>query len=85
MLLFINYCVLFCAIISLSGNSFATELQCGNRPMAISSRTFGGYKISRNEWPWLVALIHAPLEAFFCGGSLISEQHVLSGEVVNDE
>lgn len=30
-------------------------------------------------WPWLSALIDRESGKFFCGGSLISEQHILSG------
>lgn len=49
----------------------------------VISRMFGGEKTSRKEWPWNVAFIHRPSEKFFCGGSLISDRHVLSGEFLD--
>lgn len=40
---------------------------------------FGGEYVKPNQWPWIVALIH--LEAgYFCGGTLLSNKHVLSGK-----
>jgi hypothetical protein len=40
----------------------------------------GGEKARKGEWPWLVAFVYQPEEAFICGGSLISDKHILSGE-----
>lgn len=31
------------------------------------------------EWPWLSAFIDRASGKFFCGGSLISKQHILTG------
>jgi hypothetical protein len=39
-----------------------------------------GTQTSRGQWPFLVALHHLENEIFFCGGSLISTRHVLTGE-----
>ena len=33
-----------------------------------------------NEWPWLSAFVFWPDLEYFCGGSLISTKHVLTGE-----
>lgn len=42
-----------------------------------------GTETKRGEWPFLVALHHLESERFFCGGSLISSQHVLTGISLN--
>lgn len=32
----------------------------------------------RNEWPWLASLYHIEKQTFFCGGTIISANHVLT-------
>ena len=44
----------------------------------------GGSKALPNAWPWLTVLLYKPKNKFFCGGSLISEKHVISGEKLNE-
>lgn len=39
----------------------------------------GGEFIKKGEWPWLVALFESKSRSYFCGGTLISEKHVLTG------
>jgi secreted trypsin-like serine protease len=56
------------------------EESCG-RKNSFSLRIFGGEQVRSNEWPWLVALIYWPTDKFFCAGSLISKNHVISGEI----
>ena len=38
--------------------------------------------LNTNNWPWLVAFTHRVVGSrnFFCGGSLVSVKHVVSGE-----
>ena len=55
-------------------------LQCGQR-VVVSGLIVGGNETKPGEWPWLVALTLNPSHSFFCGGTLISEKHVLSGEL----
>jgi len=38
-----------------------------------------GTAAARGEWPFLAALFYAEEKLFFCGGSLISAKHVLTG------
>lgn len=40
----------------------------------------GGEKIKQNSWPWIVILESEVKKVFFCGGSLISLKHVLTGK-----
>jgi hypothetical protein len=47
----------------------------------ITPRIFDGTETSRGQWPFLVALYHLENEKFFCGASLISTQHVLTGDL----
>jgi hypothetical protein len=56
-----------------------TSLKCGGRP-AGSGLVYGGNHTRLHSWPWLVALRLKPTNDFFCGGSVISERHVISGE-----
>lgn len=80
------YFALFIVISCFAASSTSeAEYECGIKPLVLSSRSFGGYRIGRNEWPWLVALMHAQLDIFFCGGSLISRKHVLSGKSKNGD
>lgn len=64
----------------ISSEIFADQAQtCGQRKGLIG-KIVGGIKAEKNEWPWLVAFVVIPEEMFFCAGSLISNNHVLSGE-----
>lgn len=51
----------------------------------IENRMFGGYHVptkDKFEFKWLVALHNRVDDYFFCAGSLISPQHVLTGEIL---
>merc|ERR1712147_7105 len=51
--------------------SFAEE--CGlENPNGIEDRIVGGHEAAHHEWPWQVALFID--DAWFCGGSLISDE-----------
>lgn len=75
--------VLMISVLSLYRYSTSGELvdltKCG-RKFVGAGMVFGGEKTTQNSWPWLVALFYLPKNQFFCGGSLISSKHVLSGE-----
>lgn len=54
--------------------------QCGkNVNLAPSGRIVGGTESLPGRWPWLVGLHGGSDEIFFCGGVLISEHWILSG------
>lgn len=48
--------------------------QCGKR-VAVGGKT--------ENWPWLVSFFYQNFNRYFCGGSLISNRHVLSGKKRN--
>ena len=58
---------------------FVTHLGCGEliKVPARSPRIVGGKPADANEWPWMAALLHDKTDQF-CGGVLITDQHVLT-------
>lgn len=56
--------------------------ECGKKEGEFKGTVYGGKKTEKAEWPWIVAFLHRKYQNFFCGGTLISEKHVLSGEVM---
>lgn len=54
-----------------------TENQCGIKGLS-SGLIVGGKVSKRNDWPWIAALFNVQTERFFCGGTIISKNHVLT-------
>lgn len=50
---------------------------CGLKVNA-SGLIVGGKATEINEWPWLASLFKSESKEFFCGGSIVSERHVLT-------
>merc|ERR1711874_274303 len=58
------------------GNKTFAE-ECGlENPNGIEDRIVGGHEAAHHEWPWQVALFID--DAWFCGGSLISDEWVMT-------
>merc|ERR1712119_40303 len=58
------------------GNKSFVE-ECGlENPNGIEDRIVGGHEAAHHEWPWQVALFVD--DAWFCGGSLISDEWVMT-------
>jgi len=51
--------------------------QCGVKN-SITSKIVGGKPADKHEYPWMVALVFRGEKKPFCGGSLITERHVLT-------
>lgn len=58
----------------------ASQFTCGTRDGMFKAKIHRGNTVHKGEWPWIVAFIYEKNEKMFCGGSLISEKHVLSGK-----
>jgi len=57
--------------------SDVADVECGiEGPPIKRDRIVGGFEAEENQWPWEVALFID--DAWFCGGSLISENYVLT-------
>jgi secreted trypsin-like serine protease len=53
--------------------------ECGNVKYT-SELIYGGEYAKRGQWPWLCAVHDTVSDEFFCGSTLISKKHVLTGE-----
>merc|ERR1712142_57398 len=58
------------------GTNIDLKATCGIEGPAAAERIVGGFEAEPNQWPWQVALFVD--NAWFCGGSLISENYVLT-------
>merc|ERR1712098_227673 len=56
--------------------SIDLQAECGIEGPQSKDRIVGGFEAEPNQWPWQVALFVD--NAWFCGGSLISENYVLT-------
>merc|ERR1712098_775943 len=56
--------------------SIDLQAECGIEGPPSKDRIVGGFEAEPNQWPWQVALFVD--NAWFCGGSLISENYVLT-------
>merc|ERR1711962_290683 len=54
------------------------DCQCGIKGGSDSNRIVGGQETEENEYPWQVGLVSRGGTTPWCGGSLISERHVLT-------
>lgn len=71
-------CVQICLSLNdASDNEVETSHQCGNKG-ELSLRIFYGREATVNDWPWLASLFLMPQRIFFCAGSIISVNRVLT-------
>lgn len=64
-------------VLALSIDLFVIAQSCGRKGLA-SGLVVGGTASKKNEWPWIAALFYSINQSFFCGGTVISENHVLT-------
>lgn len=59
--------------------------ECGtvSQKFTFSSRILGGESVSRGDWPFIAALYRVEHSEYFCGGTLISNKHILTGNDAN--
>lgn len=70
-------------LISVVISLVASEEECGQRK-SVNPLVFGGTAVQQGDFPWVVPLIRKYDNKFFCGSNLISRQHLLTGENLND-
>lgn len=63
-------------ISSNSNKTKSTRAVCGEEGPPAKDRIVGGEEAAPNQWPWMVAIIID--DSWFCGGSIISENFVLT-------
>jgi secreted trypsin-like serine protease len=56
-----------------------SKITCGKRSGVIGN-IIDGESLRRGSFPWLVAFRCLSTNQFFCGGSLVSDRHIVSGE-----
>lgn len=69
---FIVYAMLLCQNFKVNG------IGCGKITMMIPLVRDGNVT-NRDQWPFVAALYKVSSAEYFCGGTLISERHVLTG------
>lgn len=73
--LFINVCV---ALVLLFQINIVNGIECGTVNLQRST-ILGGSQTLKGEWPFIAALYRNNKSEFFCGGTVISNRHVLTG------
>lgn len=72
------YSVIIFGVVYLSQSRNVYGLDCGriniSRPLILD-----GKQVVRGEWPFIAALYNVHESKFFCSGTLITNQHVLTG------
>lgn len=72
--------VFFVLLISFVPPNALEDVQCGQRIVVHRGNIVSGLPVLKGEFPWLVAFWFIKQDEFFCSGSLISKDKVVSGE-----
>lgn len=70
--------IYFCIFVIISINLSKSQ-ECGKQKHG-SSLIAGGEFSWRGQWPWLAPLFYSLDDRFFCGSTIISKKHLLSGK-----
>lgn len=87
-ILLISALLLLCVRVSESAIRKRQIQNTNEHICGISGKSTGlivdGSLLNRGRFPWLVALMYVKSQPpiFFCGGSLISDKHVVTGELL---
>lgn len=72
--------LIFIIILFLNISNFYA-FECGKRKIiGAGIRIIGADNPYYGQWPWVATLFLKELEKFFCGATLISEKHLLTGK-----
>lgn len=75
--------LLFLTAFCLLRNDQVNGMECGAVNL-IRERIHRGNVTLRSEWPFIVAIYETSPSKYICGGTLISNKHVLTGKDVLD-
>lgn len=58
------------------------QVDCGECGLVdlLDPRISGGAETQRGEWPFIAALYYVEALEFFCGGTVITKSHILTGK-----
>lgn len=70
---------IFCLSIILGSVISSLAEECGQVKYS-SELIYGGVYAKRGQWPWLCTLHDIESDEFFCGSTLVSSRHVVTGE-----
>lgn len=71
---------LLIAVVFVNFVLYSSASGCGKLSAQILDATGDG-ESKNGQWPWLVSLYEYENNILFCGASIISEKHLLSGEL----
>lgn len=64
--------------LSLALHAFMVHSFTCGKPMYTGGLVIGGDKVARGEWPYVAALFYTQQQKFFCAGTLITTEHVVT-------
>lgn len=51
--------------------------------MDFETRILGGEEALKNQWPFIAALLKVEDSSYFCGGTIVTNKHVLTSKDVS--
>lgn len=60
--------------------TIVTSQECGTVKFS-SGLIYGGNYTKKDQYPWLCSLHDTESDEFFCGATLVSARHILTGEM----
>lgn len=64
-----------------ASDSQVDSIECGT-VIVYKTATIGGKEVAKDEWPFIAALYYSTTFKYFCGGTIISQNHILTGKHV---
>lgn len=75
-------CLIFLIIFGSCYEVFSLTVKCGKRKNGnrVNPLVFGGNFTEPGDWPWMGPIFLSSNDRYFCGSSLISNRHTLTGK-----
>lgn len=74
----LRFGLLICVCIATFDIYQVDAIECGTVNL-FRELILGGKEVLKGEWPFIAALYYARQFKYFCGGTIISNKHVLTG------